>query len=555
MDKLWLKQYPEGIPHTIDVQRLGTLVDVIERACSEFADKPAYSNMGVCFSYTQLDELSRNFASYLQNRLGLKKGDVLAIQLPNILQFPIVMFGALRAGLTVVNLNPLYTTPEIKSQLTDSGAKCIVVLTHFACHLEKALASTAIEHVIVTELADCLGWLQRTAVNFAVKYIKKMVPPYHLPNSIGFLKTLEDGQKSSYRKVAVHLDDLAFLQYTGGTTGVSKGAMLTHKNISANVVQIQTWVEKDLVAGAETVITALPLYHIFSLTVNCFTFLRLGGHSVLITNPKDIPGFVKTLSRTPFTVMTGVNTLFNALLNNEDFCKLNFSTLKATVAGGMALQKSVSDKWLEVTGHLIAEGYGLTETSPVVTCNPVNKNARIGTIGLPVPSTEIRLADDNGKEVPLGSAGELWVKGPQVMKGYWNNFAETGLVFQDGWLKTGDIATIDPDGYVRIVDRKKDMILVSGFNVYPNEVEDVLTQHPGILEAAVTAIEDPKSGEVVKAFIVKKDPALDQDSIIAFCKEQLAAYKIPRFIEFRTELPKTNVGKILRRALRDQQAS
>lgn len=508
-------------------------------------------------SFRELDQKANAFAAYLRAELGLKKGDRIAIQMPNVLQYPVAMFGAFRAGLIVVNVNPLYTEREMKHQFQDAGCKAIVILANFASNLEAILAETEIEHVVVTEIGDLLPFPKNHLVNAVIKYVKRMVPSYHLPKAVTFCEALAMGDLrvaggAQTTSAPLGPEDIAFLQYTGGTTGVSKGAMLTHRNIVSNMLQIAGWMRPRLNEGEEVAITALPLYHIFSLTVNGLAILRYGALNVLITNPKDIPGFVKELRKTKWTVMTGVNTLFNALMNHPDFAKLDFSRVKISVAGGMALQRAVADRWLKLTGTAIAEGYGLTETSPVLSCNPIVGGGRTGTIGLPLPSTEIRLVDDDGNDVPEGQSGELCARGPQIMKGYWKRDDETAKVMlPGGWLRTGDIAVVEADGYFRIVDRKKDMILVSGFNVYPNEIEDVLALMPGVLEVAVVGVPDERSGEAVKAFIVKRDPSLTREAVIAHAHTNLTGYKVPRHVEFRDELPKTNVGKILRRALRE----
>lgn len=548
--KPWLKNYPKGVGTEIDLTQYQSILSVFERALKEYGDRPSFTNLGTTLSFTELDQKSMQFAAFLQHELKLKKGDRIALQMPNILQFPIALFGALRAGLIVVNTNPLYTPTEMRHQFRDSGAKAIVILANFCSNLQEILVETQIESIIVTELGDECPFPKNLLVNSVVKYVKKMVPNFSLPTAYKWKQSLELGAKQSFNAVPLQMDDIAFLQYTGGTTGVSKGAILTHRNILANMEQIVEWMRPSLKPGVECIITALPLYHIFSLTVNCLALMRYGAQNILITNPKDIPAFIKTLRTSHFTVMTGVNTLFNALMNHPDFHKIDFKKVKLSVAGAMALQKSVSERWKDLTKTPVFEGYGLTEASPVVCCNPINGGDRAGTIGLPVPSTQVALIDDNGNEVALGQEGELCVRGPQVMQGYWQRADETAKVMQDGWLKTGDIAVMAEDGYFKIVDRKKDMILVSGFNVYPNEVEEVIASHPGVLEVAVIGIQDEKSGEVVKAVVVKKDPTLTEEQVIAHAKKQLTNYKVPRSVEFRAELPKTNVGKILRRALR-----
>jgi len=550
--KPWLKNYPKGVPAEIDISQYSNIMSVFDVAIRKFRSGPAFTNMNVTMSFEDLDRKSGQFASFLQHELKLKKGDRIALQMPNLLQFPVALFGALRAGLVVVNTNPLYTAPEMKHQFKDSGAKAIVILANFAGHLESIIKETQIESVVVTEIGDLFPFPKNLLVNSVVKYVKKMVPAYHLPQAYSFHQALEIGSQRPYQDVKVEMNDIAFLQYTGGTTGVSKGAVLTHRNVVSNMQQIVDWMKTLFKEGEDTIITALPLYHIFSLTVNCMAFMTFGGHNILITNPKDIPGFIKTLRSTPFSIMTGVNTLYNALMNHADFNKIDFSHLKLSVAGAMALQKAVAERWIQKTGTHIFEGYGLTEASPVVCCNPITGGDMVGTIGMPVPSTNVKLLDDDGNNVELGKEGELCVQGPQVMQGYWQRPDETAKVLQDGWLRTGDIAVMLENGFFKIVDRKKDMILVSGFNVYPNEVEDVIATLPGVLEVAVVGVPNEHSGETVKAFIVKKDPSLTEAQVIAHAKKSLTGYKIPKQVEFRKELPKTNVGKILRRALRDE---
>ncbi|PIS10146.1 MAG: long-chain-fatty-acid--CoA ligase [Bdellovibrio sp. CG10_big_fil_rev_8_21_14_0_10_47_8] len=551
-EKIWLQNYPEGVNPEIDLTRFANIMAVFDEAVRKYRQSPAFSNMGATLNFDELDRKVGQFASFLQHELKLKKGDRIAIQMPNLLQFPIALFGALRAGLIVVNTNPLYTAKEMQHQFKDSGAQAIVILANFAGHLQEIIKDTNIQSVVITEIGDQLPFPKNLLVNSVVKYVKKMVPPYQLPQAYRFEQALTLGAERPYQDVSVTFEDTAFLQYTGGTTGVSKGAELTHKNIVSNMLQIAEWMRPLLREGQETVITALPMYHIFSLTVNSLAFMTFGGHNILITNPRDIPAFIKTLRGTPFTVMTGVNTLFNALMHHPDFVKISFSQVKLSVAGAMALQRSVADRWKKITGTPIFEGYGLTEASPVVCCNPIAGNKDIvGTIGMPLPSTNVKLIDDNGNEVDQGKEGELCAQGPQVMKGYYNRPDETEKVLtKDGWLKTGDIAVMLDNGYFKIVDRKKDMILVSGFNVYPNEVEDAIASHPGVLEVAAIGVPDEHSGEVVKVFVVKKDPNLTEKDVIAHAKKSLTNYKVPKSVEFRGELPKTNVGKILRRALR-----
>lgn len=551
MKKIWFDHYPKGVPHEININEYQSVVEMLERSFKEFKNRPAFSNLGYTMTFGELDMLSARFAAYLQNTLGLQKGDRVAIQMPNLLQYPVVMFGVLRAGMIVVNMNPLYTPREMEHQLRDSGAKAIVIVANFAKNLEEIFSHLSLKYVVITELGDLLPLPKRLIVNTVVKYVKKMVPQYAIPGAESLNSALSRGKREKFKPVELKPDDIAFLQYTGGTTGVSKGAMLTHRNICANLLQTSAWMAPRLIPGEEVIITALPLYHIFSLTINCLSFMRIGSHNVLITNPKDIPGFIAELKKWPFTVFTGVNTLFNALLNHPDFAGVDCSHLKISVGGGTAVQTAVAQKWKTVTGTPLAEGFGLTEAAPVVCCNPIDGTHKLGTIGLPFPSTEVALLDDDGKEVKMGEPGEICVKGPQVMAGYWQRPDETEKVLVDGWLKTGDVAIMDNEGYFKIVDRKKDMILVSGFNVYPNEIEDVVATHPRVLEVAAVGVPDDKSGEAVKIFVVKRDQSLTEQDLMAFCKERLTGYKLPKYIEFRTELPKTNVGKILRRMLRD----
>ncbi len=552
LHKVWLNRYPADVPAEINPDRYGSLIDLFEHAVLRYATQTAFINMGKSLSFQQLDDRSRAFAAYLQQGLGLKKGDRVALMMPNLLQYPIALFGILRAGMIVVNVNPLYTPRELEHQLNDSGASAIVIVSNFAHTLEKVVAKTTVKHVILTRLGDQLSPAKGTLVNFVVKYIKKMVPKYYLPGAISFRQALQNGAQMEYIKPAIINDDLAFLQYTGGTTGVAKGAMLTHRNMQANLEQTKATYGSLLKAGEETVVTALPLYHIFALTVNCLLFIELGGANLLITNPRDIPGLVKELSKHPFTAITGVNTLFNALLNDDAFNKLDFSTLTLSAGGGMAVQKAVAERWEKLTGHYLLEGYGLTECSPLVSVNPYDIQCHNGSIGLPVPSTDIMLVDDNGNEVPEGEPGELCIKGPQVMLGYWQHPDATDEVLKNGWLRSGDIVTVDHEGFLRIIDRKKDMILVSGFNVYPNEIEDVLMLHPKVREAAAIGVPNDVAGETVKICIVKKDDSLTKEELITHCKRHLTGYKIPKIVEFRDELPKTNVGKILRRELREE---
>ena len=552
MEKIWLREYSPGVPAEINLNEFASLKDILEKSVQRFADLPAYSNMGVTLRYRDIDRLSRAFGAYLQQTLGLGQGERVALMMPNVLQYPVALFGILRAGLVVVNVNPLYTPRELEHQLKDSGATAIVILENFAHTLQEVLENTPIKTVMTTQLGDLFPFPKRTLVNFVVKRVKKMVPAWTIAGATPFRQTLDEGANQTLTDVKLTHDDLAFLQYTGGTTGVSKGAMLTHGNLVANLQQASAWLSPVSKPGEETIITALPLYHIFSLTANCLTFMKVGGHNILITNPRDMPGFVKELSKVRFTSISGVNTLFNGLLHTPGFERLNFSALKLCLSGGMALQRAVAERWKQVTGVSLIEGYGLTETSPAVTFNPLTLPEYNGSIGLPMPSTELSIRNDEGQELGLGEAGEICVRGPQVMRGYWNRPEETAQVMtSDGYLRTGDIGYVDERGYVRIVDRKKDMILVSGFNVYPNEIEDVAALHPGVLEVAAVGVPDEKSGEAVKLVVVKKDPALTAEALIEHCRQQLAGYKIPRLVEFRTELPKTNVGKILRRALRE----
>jgi long-chain acyl-CoA synthetase len=550
MEKIWLAQYPPSMPAEIDPDKFSSLVEIIDGSCRRFADRPAYSNMGRTLTFGELDRLSRDFAAYLQ-RSGHAKGERIAIMLPNVLQYPVVLFGALRAGLTAVNVNPLYTARELEHQLADSGASTIVIVANFAHVLEDVLAKVPLRTVIVTEIGDLLGFPRSTLVNLVVRHVKRMVPPFRIAGAVGLRRALAEGARSRFEPVAVTGSDLAFLQYTGGTTGVAKGAMLSHRNMVANMEQVSASLTGEFEDGKDVVITALPLYHVFCLTANCLTYLKHGGLNVLITNPRDLPGFVRELKKWRFSALTGVNTLFNALLNTPGFTELDFSSLKLSVGGGAAVQAPVAERWRRVTGCPILEGYGLTECSPVVCFNPPSAPA-IGFIGIPVPSTEVSLRDDDGREAPAGEAGELCVRGPQVMAGYWQRPDETEKVMlADGWLRTGDVAVIDERGYFKIVDRKKDMILVSGFKVFPNEVEDVVARHEGVLECACIGVDDERSGQVVKVFVVPKpgrQPSVED--IRSHCKAELTAYKVPKQVEFREALPKSNVGKILRRDLR-----
>jgi len=555
IERPWLAHYPAGIPAEIDVDEFSSIPAVLEGSIRKYRDRPAFANMGRTLTYAQIDALSRQFAAYLLGELKLKKGDRVAIMMPNCLQYPIATFGILRAGLTVVNVNPMYTPRELKHQLVDSGATVILVLDNFGTTVQQALDGTAVTQVITTGLGDLLGFPKGAIVNFVLKYVKKMVPDYDIADAVRFKDVLALGQRHELPEVSIAQDDIAFLQYTGGTTGVAKGAMLTHRNLVANMQQASAWVSKLVHEGAETIITALPLYHIFSLTANGLVFMKVGALNYLITNPRDMPGFVKELSKVPFTAITGVNTLFNGLLNTPGFDQLDFSRLRLTLGGGMAVQRAVAERWKKVTGVTLVEAYGLTETSPAACINPMDLAEYNGSIGLPVPSTDACVKGEDGAQLPAGEVGELCIKGPQVMKGYWNRPAETAQVIDaDGWLHTGDMAKMDEDGFFYIVDRKKDMILVSGFNVYPNEVEDVVAMMPGVLEVAAVGVPDEKSGEAVKLVIVKKDPSLTADQVKAHARANLTGYKQPRYVEFREELPKSNVGKILRRELREEAA-
>ena len=552
MEKIWLDSYPNGVGPEVDTNEYSSLNDVMNISVSRFGDKPAYENLGKVLSFNDIDLLTSQFASYLTHVAGLKKGDHIAIMLPNLLQYPIALFGALRAGLTVVNTNPLYTDRELEHQLKDSGAKAIVILENFAHTLADVIDKTQVKTVITTQVADVIGFPKSLLINGIVKYVKKMVPSFSLPGAIKFNQTLKEGAKFPFKEVAVGHEDIAFLQYTGGTTGLSKGAALTHRNMIANLLQAHVWAGGDLNDGEELVVTALPLYHIFALTANALFSMKIGANSMLITNPRDMPGFVKLLKGRQFSYITGVNTLFNGLIHAPGFDALDFSKLKLSLGGGMAVQRYVADEWKRITGCTLVEAYGLTESSPAVCINPVNLKEFNASIGLPLPSTEVCVRDENNVELGLNEPGELCVRGPQVMKGYWNRPGETAKVLDDdGWLKTGDVATIDEKGFVKIVDRLKDMIIVSGFNVYPNEIEDVAALHPKVLEAGAIGVQDDKSGEVVKLFVVRKDESLSEEELMEHCKSELTGYKRPKHIAFIDELPKTNVGKILRRELRD----
>ena len=551
MEKTWLKSYPKGVPAEIDIDHIPSLVALFEQACATYADKVAYISMGREITYRQLDAEATEFAGWLQAK-GMKKGDRVALMMPNILQYPVALFGTLRAGCVVVNCNPLYTPRELEHQLKDSGATAIVIVENFANTLQQVIRNTAVRHVVVTSMGEKLGGLKGMIVNFVVRRVKKLVPAWQLPGAISFKTALAAGRQQGFQPVALVQEDLAFLQYTGGTTGVSKGAMLTHANIASNVTQAYSWIKPVVREGEEFIITALPLYHIFALTANCLTFLMIGARNLLIANPRDIPNFIKDWSKYPITVVTGVNTLFNALLNHPDFGKLDFSTMRVTLGGGMAVQGPVAERWLKVTGTPLLQAYGLTETSPAATINPLDMDAFNGSIGLPISSTEVAIRDDVGMEVPQGQVGEICIRGPQVMKGYWQRPDETvNVLGEDGFLRTGDMGYVDPNGFVFLVDRKKDMILVSGFNVYPNEVEEAVAMHPGVIDVAAIGVADDHSGEAVKIFVVRKDPRVTEKELIEHCRKQLTGYKVPKHVEFRDDLPRTNVGKILRRALKE----
>lgn len=551
-EKFYQDKYPAGVPREVDLNKYKSMVEVFEQAVKKYANLPAFSAVGATLTYRDLDTQSRNFAAWLQNRTNLKPGDRIAVQLPNVCQYPVVVYGAMRAGMIVVNTNPLYTTREMEHQFNDSGAKALVVLANMADKAEKVLPNTSIEHVIVTEIADMNAPFKRMLMNAAVKYVKKMVPAFNLPGAHKLPAVLSAGGREKFTPVDCNRDDIAVLQYTGGTTGVAKGAMLTHGNLVSNLLQVRPMLEDGVEEGKEVVIAPLPLYHIYSFTLNCGIMLEAGAHNILIPNPRDIPGFVKEISKYKFTAFLGLNTLFVALCNNEEFQDLDFSSLKLTSSGGMALTSDTARMWQRVTGCEISEGYGMTETSPVVTFNP-RSSIQLGTIGLPIPSTTVKTIDEDGKETALGEPGELCVNGPQVMKGYWQRPEDTRKSFtDDGFLKTGDIAVIQEDGYIRIVDRKKDMIIVSGFNVFPNEIEDVVSSHPKVIECAAVGVPDAKSGEAVKVYLVAAPEGVTENELKEFCRERLTAYKVPKHFEFRDELPKTNVGKILRRELRDE---
>jgi long-chain acyl-CoA synthetase len=549
----WHSHYPDGVPLEIDPDSYASLADLCLDSCRRFTDRRAVTNQGIHLSFSEIDRKSRDFAAYLIAEAKLDRGDRVAIMLPNLLQSPIVLLGALRAGLVVVNVNPLYTVRELEHQLKDSGAKAIVVLENFASTLSEALPATDVKHVLIASIGDYLPPVRRWLTNFVVRSVKRLVPAYRIDAAVRLNDAIRRGRSAAYEDPQLSGDDLAFLQYTGGTTGVAKGAMLTHRNMVANVLQASAWVHPFFDSDRDSAVTALPLYHIFALTVNLFAFLRLGARNLLITNPRDMKSFVREFAVNRPAFMTGVNTLFNALLETPEFTRLEFGTLRIALAGGMAVQADVANRWQQLTGVVITQGYGLTETSPVVSANRLDIEAFNGSVGIPFPSTDVVIFDESDRPVATNESGELCVKGPQVMRGYWQRPEETAEVFTaDGWLRTGDIARIDEDGRLYIEDRKKDLIIVSGFNVYPNEVENVLTSHPGVLEAAVIGVPSAKSGEAVKAFVVRKDPTLDEQSLKSFCKKNLTGYKTPRQIEFVDDLPKSNVGKVLRRELKDQ---
>lgn len=547
----WLSNYPSGVSANIDPKAYATLVDLFEETFEKYGSKPAFSCMGKELTYHQVDRMSRQFGAYLQSR-GLERGDKIAIMMPNLLQYPIALFGALRAGLVVVNTNPLYTPREMHHQFTDAGVKAVIIAENFAANLEKIIEDTSIKVVITTSIGELLGFPKKHIVNFVVRNIRKMVPRYNIPNTVSFSDAMKQGKRFKLQQHKGSADEVILLQYTGGTTGISKGAMLTNRNLVANMLQIRAVMSPFLEEGKEIALCPLPLYHIFAFTVNCLAMMEIGALSVLVTNARDLPSVVKAMKSYDVTLMTGVNTLFNALVNLDSFKDLDFSSLKITVGGGMAVQRPVAEAWQRVTGCFLSEGYGMTEASPVVSVNPLDGSGRLGTIGLPLPSTDVRIIDEQGNVLGAEQVGEIQVKGPQVMKGYYNRPDETNKTLQGEWLNTGDIGKMQPDGFFQIVDRKKDMILVSGFNVFPNEVEDVVAGHPKVLEVAAVGVPDEKSGEVVKVVVVKKDKSLTKDEVVSFCRENLTGYKVPKQVEFRKELPKTNVGKILRRALRDE---
>ena len=553
MSKPWLQSYPEGVPEEISIDEYASVADIFDQSACKFENLPSFANFGKTITYKELRQHTSQMGAYLKNELGLAKGTKVAVMMPNLLQNPVAIFGILRAGMVVVNTNPLYTARELKHQMKDSGAEAIIIVENFCHVLEEVIDETPLKHVIVTRMGDMIPFPKSSIINFVVKRIKKMVPPYKLPGAVPFKKALKLGAQHRFETVPTNHDDIAFLQYTGGTTGVSKGAVLTNRNMVANMQQASAWISNIIEDGTETIITALPLYHIFSLTANCLTFMKHGSLNYLITNPRDMKNFVKELKGVKFTAVTGVNTLFNGLLNTPGFKDIDFSHLKLALGGGMAVQRAVAEHWQNVTGTPLLEAYGLTETSPAACINPLNLKAFNGKIGLPISSTDCSIQDDDWNELPIGEIGEICIRGPQVMQGYWQLPKETANVLStDGWLHTGDIGFLDEQGYVQIVDRKKDMILVSAFNVYPNEVENVLVKHPGVLEVGVIGIPDEKSGEAVAAVVVKSDPSLTEDELKEFCKEDLTNYKRPHHIFFAEELPKTNVGKILRRELREK---
>jgi long-chain acyl-CoA synthetase len=554
MDRIWLQQYPQGIPGEVETGAYRSLKEIVESTCRRFADRPAYGNLGVTITYRELDQLSRDFGAYLQKVAGLRRGDRVAIMLPNLLQYPIALFGAQRAGMVVVNTNPLYTARELEHQLKDSGATAIVVLENVAHTLEEVLPRTGVKTIVTTQIGDLFPAFKRLLTNLVVKHVKKMVPEWHLAKAVPFTDALAAGRTEQLDDVAIGPDDLAFLQYTGGTTGVAKGAMLTQANMVANLQQLSAWIGRDLKDGQEVAVIPLPLYHVYALTAN-MVFMKIGSRIELITNPRDLPAFVATLKKVPVTAMIGVNTLYSALLNAPGFAQLDLRGLKLASAGGMAVQRAVAERWKQVTGTPLVEGYGLTETAPVVISNPLNIKDWTGNIGVPLPSTEAAVLDDEGRTLPVGEVGEICVRGPQVMKGYWQRPDETAKVFSaDGWFRTGDMGFMDVQGRFKITDRKKDMIIVSGFKVFPNEIEDVVMLHPGVLEVAAIGAPDERSGEAVKIVVVKKDPALGTSELLEHCRKHLTGYKVPKLVEFRTEpLPKSNIGKILRRELRTLQ--
>jgi long-chain acyl-CoA synthetase len=554
MEKIWLKSYPAGVPPEIDMSEYASVNDVFTRTCQKYPDRPAFSNLDTELTYSELDRQSRNFAAWLQS-LGIEKDSRVAIMMPNLLQYPIALFGVLRAGMIVVNVNPLYTPRELEHQLRDSGAQVIVILENFANVLEKVLPDTPVKYVVTTQVGDMARLPRRWLVNFVVKRVKKMVPPWRIPRAISFSTALKRGAGAKLDEARPEHDTIALLQYTGGTTGVSKGAILTHGNLVANLLQATAWLRGELGEGGEIAVTALPLYHIFSFTVNCLLFIKLAGVNHLITNPRDLPGLVKEMKKSNFTAMSGVNTLYSGLLNTPGFNEIDFSRVKLSLGGGAAIHRTVAERWHAATGQWLVEGYGLTEASPIVSCNMAG-TPYTGTIGLPMPSTEISIRDDNDREVPLGGEGEICVRGPQVMRGYWRRPEDTDAAIDpEGWLRTGDIGVMNEDGFVRVTDRKKDMILVSGFNVYPNEVEGVLAAAPGVVECAVVGVDDPITGEVVKAFIVPENPAVSSEAVVAYCRQYLTNYKVPKLVEFRKDLPKSPIGKVLRRELRTPKPS